>query len=80
MAKEKEKPKEKRYEGYFLMDCGLKIPFDISEENGGDKFKELCWDLKFSWEKGDTIWLGEELQIIVDKIVGFSINDYEKEI
>ena len=72
--------KEIRYKGYFLMDSGLKIPFDISEEDGGEKFAiSLYGNIKFPFEKGEIVWLGEDnnLKILADRIVGWDIDEYE---
>jgi len=67
--------RELRYKGYFLMDSGLKISFDISEEDGGEEFYDLYNNSEFNFEKEGMVWLGEEsdLKILVDKIVGFEI-------
>ena len=75
--------KEKRYSGYFLMDSGLKLKFDVSEEEGGENFSmSLYGNYEFPYEKGDTIWLGgnDDVKILVDRIIGWSINEYEQEI
>ena len=75
--------KEKRYEGYFLMDSGLKVGFDISEEDGGENFSiSLCGNYEFPFEKGKSIWLGEDknVNLLVDRIIGWQISEYEKEI
>ena len=72
--------KETRYEGYFLMDSGLKIPFDISEEDGGNNFSiSLYGNMEFPFEKGDFIWLGEDndMKILADRVIGWSINEYK---
>ena len=74
--------KEKRYEGYFLMDSGLKVPFDISEEDGGENFSvSLYGNMEFPFEKGEVIWLGEDkdMKILADRIIGWNINEYEQE-
>jgi hypothetical protein len=75
----KEKTIEKRYEGYFLMDSGVKVFFDISEEDGDTKFKLLYDEAKFSWEREDTIWLGEdsELRVLANKVIGYYISEYD---
>jgi len=75
--------KEKRYYGYFLMDSGLKVKFDISEEDGGENFSvSLYGNGEFPFKKGDVIWLGEEndVKILVDRIIGWQIDEYEQEI
>jgi hypothetical protein len=74
--------REKRYNGYFLMDSGLKIPFDISEEEGGENFSiSLYGNMQFPFEKGEVIWLGEKsnFYILADRIVGWDINEYKLE-
>lgn len=74
---------EIRYEGYFLMDSGLKIPFDISEEDGGENFSlYLDGNLEWPFEKGDVIWLGRnnELRLLTDKIIGWYIYEYKEKI
>jgi hypothetical protein len=71
--------KETRYNGYFLMDSGLKIPFDISEDDGGEIFSvSLYGNMEFPFEKGDVIWLGEntDIKILADRIIGWDINKY----
>ena len=71
--------KEIRYKGYFLMDRGLKISFDVSEEDGGEKFAiSLYGNVEFPFEKGETVWLGEDsdLKILADRIVGWDIAEY----
>ena len=75
---EKEIEGEKRYKGYFLMDSGIKIYFDILAQECGDDFSELYDNSKFLFERGDCVWLGEKNNsfILVDRIVGFSINEY----
>ena len=72
---------ETRYEGYFLMDSGLKVSFDISEDEGGEAFSKM-YDSQFPYEKGDSIWLGEcdDCFILVDRIIGFNINQYQSDI
>lgn len=75
--------KEKRYSGYFLMDSGLKVKFDVSEEEGGENFSvSLCGNFEFPFEKGDKVWLGEDNNcfILVDRIIGWQIEEYEQEI
>ena len=78
-SKTVELPAERYYAGYFIMDSGLKIDFDISEDDGGDEFKEL-FDAKFVFDDKNTIWLGEisEDFIRAKKVVGFYIYDYEE--
>ena len=79
-SKNKTKPEtETRYGGYFIMDSGLEINFDISEQDGGDEFRELL-DCQFVFGDNDTIWLGESNEIFIraKKVVGFyidSLND-----
>ena len=81
MAKEEKKVVEKqiRYSGYFLIDSGAKIPFDISEEDGYEEFADLANNSSFSFKKGDYIWLGEDsnLKLLVDRVIGWDINEYE---
>ena len=80
--KTKEAKKEVRYEGYFLMDSGLKVPFYISEEDGGENFSlSLYGNVEFPFEKDDVIWLGEDSNLILraDKVVGWEIDKYESE-
>lgn len=79
MSKKKTQ-KEVRFNGYFLMDSGIKINFDISEEFNSGKFRKLL-DCEWSFEKDDVIWLGEEnpVFILADRIVGFWIDTYEIE-
>ena len=72
----KKTQKEKRYRGYFLMDSGIKIFFDISEEEGGEEFWELYSNSNFLFEGGSCIWLGDERYILTDRIIGFSIDEY----
>ena len=72
--------KEKKYVGYFLMDTGIKVPFDVSEENGGKNFSlHLYGNCEFPWEKGDSIWLGEKNPcfILADRIIGFEVDEYD---
>ena len=62
------------------MDSGLKIPFDISEEDGGEKFAiSLYGNGEFPFEKEEIVWLGEDnnLKILADRIVGWDIDEYE---
>ena len=71
---------EKRYDGYFLMDSGLKVPFDISEEDGGEDFSIFLYrNMKFPFKKEDVVWLGEDenVKILADRIIGWDINEYE---
>ena len=80
---EKQIQKETRYEGYFLMDSGLKVPFDISEGDGGEDFSiSLYGNLKFPFEKDEIIWLGEDndLKLRADKVIGWEISEYGKEL
>lgn len=72
----KEINKEVRYNGYFLMDSGFKVEFDISKEDGGDNFEvSLYGNMEWPFEKGDVIWLGEEsdLRILADRVIGWDI-------
>lgn len=72
---------EKGYRGYFLMDSGVKIPFDISEEDGGENFSiSLYGNSIFPFEKGEVIWLGEgsNLKLLSDRIIGWDMYEYEK--
>lgn len=71
--------KEIRYTGYFLIDSGYKVNFDISKEDGGDEFAELYNNMIFSFKTGGCIWLGEDssLKLIVDRVIGWDINEYE---
>lgn len=74
---------EKRYEGYFLMDSGLKVFFDISEDEGGENFSvSLYGNSAFPFKQGDVIWLGEDsdLRLLADKVIGWDINEYEQQI
>jgi len=83
MSEAKKAEKEKYYVGYFLMDSGLKIPFEISEEGGGDDFSvSLYGNMEFPWGKGDIIYLGESsnLKILAEKIVGWEIDEIEREV
>ena len=82
MSKRKKIETETRHTGYFLMDSGLKVPFDISEEDGDENFKSLYGDMEFLWERGDVIWLGEEndTKILVDRIIGWDITSYVAEL
>ena len=66
---------EKRYTGIFLIDSGLKVPFDISEINAGNDFEELETAL-WPYNKGDIIWLGEGDNIFLraDKVIGWQID------
>lgn len=76
-----EKQKQKRYRGYFLIDSGLKVPFDISEEDGGEEFNlSLYGNMEFPYEKGDVIWFGEDsnLKLLADRVIGWDINEYEE--
>jgi len=77
-----EKEFEKRYYGYFIIDSGLKVHFDVSREDNGeyfDKFEFLYNHNKFPWEKGEVIWLGKENDyfILADRVIGFYINGYK---
>ena len=74
---EKQKEIQRGYVGYFLMDSGLKVKFDVTEEEGGEEFSfYLCDNSEFPWERGDIIWLGEEY-ILADRVIGWSIREYE---
>jgi hypothetical protein len=78
-----EKQKELRYEGYFLMNSGLKVYFDISADNGGENYDKLCDAAEFNWKQGESIYLendGEYSFVLADKVIGFSIRDYNQEI
>jgi len=80
MKKTKQIQREKRYNGYFLMDSGLKIPFDISEEDGGENFSiSLYGNMEFPFDKNDIIWLGEDsgLKLRADKVIGWEIDECE---
>ena len=73
--------KELRYRGYFLLDTGTKISFDISENDGGENFsKELYGNANFPWKKGDTIWMGEDndYSLLVERIIGFHVEEVEE--
>ena len=73
--------KRLRYKGYFLMDSGAKVNFDISEEDGGEKFSEsLYGNMDFPFNDDDIVWLGENsnLKLRADKIIGWDINEYEE--
>lgn len=79
--KVKKTEEELYYNGYFLMDSGLKIHFDISAIDGGDFFAALNESGEFTLDESETVWLGEEAEtpfIRVKKIMGFNINDYRK--
>ena len=72
--------KEKWYRGYFLIDSGIKINFDLSENDGGDDFSvELYGNSRFPWEKDNSIWLGSsmDLQLLASRIIGWDIEEYE---
>lgn len=73
----KQQTEEIRYVGYFLMEGGLKVKFDISQEDGGTEFEELYNNDIIFWEKSDFIWLGEEseLKVIADKIIAWDIRE-----
>lgn len=75
------KKKEKRYgyDGFFLMDSGLKIYFIVDGDEAEEGFDALYNNCDFSWEKGGIIWLGERsnLTILVDKVIGWEINQFE---
>lgn len=78
--KKKIEEKETRYSGYFLMDSGLKVDFDISENDGGDYFSiALYGNGKWPFEKGGIIWLGEDkdVKILADRVIGWDINEYQ---
>jgi len=70
--------KEIKYSGYFLLDTGLKIEVEISEEDGGENFAEMATNSDFPYEKGDTIWLGEgnDMLLLVDRIAGFYFTEW----
>ncbi len=70
---------ETRYEGYFLMDSGIKVSFDMSEDEGDEEMRLLYGNLEFTYEKGGVIWLGEStnMVILVDRIIGFSVREYQ---
>jgi len=73
---------EKYYVGYFLMDSGIKVPFEISEEDGGEDFSiSLYENMEFPWVKGDIIYLGEMsgMKILADRIIGWDISEEERE-
>jgi len=77
---EEQKEAQKGYVGYFLIDSGLKVKFDVTEEEGGEEFSlYLYGNCEFPWEKGDSIWLGEEADyyILADRVIGWSIREYE---
>lgn len=63
------------FAGYFLMEGGLKVEFDIPEEDGGDEFRSML-DCKFVFEDDRMIWLGD-FSIRAKKVLGFYIYDYE---
>jgi len=69
--------KEKRYAGYFIMESGLKLKFDISEENGGDDFEAMLVS-EYPFDESELVWLGEtdDCFIRAKKIIGFYIYDY----
>jgi len=82
MAEETEK--QLRYEGHFLMDSGLKVYFDISAENGGEKYDSLYGDCEFRWGQGEIIYItqdeGKAFYILADKVIGFVISEYNEEL
>ena len=79
MIKKIKEEKEIRYYGYFIVDSGIKIPFDISKEDGSDKFISLL-NLVFPFEQDEIIWLGEESNIFLraNKVVGWNIEQDEE--
>ncbi len=76
----KKETKELRYEGYFLMDSGLKVYFDISAEKGDENYDTLYGNSEFKWEQGESIYFqddnGEDAFILADKVIGFFIKEY----
>jgi len=78
----KEDEKKFGYDGYFLMDSGLKINFNFLEDSvftGELLYDYLFNDGEYPFEKGEKFWLGEEkdLFVLADKIVGFTVSEYE---
>ena len=69
---------ERRYCGYFILDSGAKIDFDLTEDDGGDAFASL-FDCEFKFEDNDLIYLGEDVGgfIRAKRVVGFYIDDYQ---
>ena len=71
---EKKEVKSVLFSGYFLMDSGIRIHFEMPEEkDDDDNFAELVRNNGFSWKKGDQIWLGEDMDISIfaDRVIGF---------
>jgi len=89
----KNKPKntvyQKYYQGYFLLDTGCKIWFDIdSAKIDEDAFAKLSDNAEFPFgndnaefpfDNNDCIWLGGVF-ILAKRIAGFWIDSYEVEI
>ncbi len=67
--------KETMYYGYFILDSGDKINFEISEEDGGEAFA-LLLDCEWSFGKNDVIWIGDSF-ILASRVAGFQIDTYE---
>lgn len=81
--KELDKPKEvvKHYYGYFLMDSGYKVKFDVAEYDDFGIFEQLHdGDCTQALKQGDTIWMGEDDDYILlaDRIIGWSVSMYER--
>ena len=68
------------YFGYFLLDSGLKIEFDIPEDEANDIYRKMI-NAEFECDS-TTVYLGEYAIcpfILTKKIIGFQIDTYEKE-
>ena len=79
-VKEKEAEKELWYRGYFLMDSGFKVEFDICEEDNGEEFSvSLSGNGEWPFEKGRVLWLGSknDLHILTDRVIGWYIEEYK---
>ncbi len=77
---EKENRKELRYEGYFLIDSGLRVNFDISASDGGENYDHLL-NAEFKWERGDAIYVeneGDDFLLLANKVIGFFIREYSQ--
>jgi hypothetical protein len=75
--------KEVRYEGYFIMEGGFKVNFNISADDGGEKLNSLYGNSAFEWEQEESIYLenkGKEFFILAKKVIGFFIRCYHEKL
>lgn len=69
------------YEGYLLLDSGLKLEFRETEGDVDSMISSLYDDGCATWERGDVVMIkkpnGGYLNILTDKIVGWNIDSYQ---